>query len=129
MSFFKTVWIYCDGPNCPMGEEAGCEMTTTAKEARRELKFDGWINRGSLDFCPECATDADRQNSCKKCGGEMIPSKATGQTYKSGMPDFPGDERGITMSPGGPGGLVDVLKCSDCGWSVTADLVSDGQRE
>jgi len=55
---------------------------------------------------------------CRKCGGTMIPGKAIEQTL-TGTPDFPGDTRGITMSPGGSGKLIDCLKCEKCGWSVT----------
>lgn len=42
----------------------------------------------------------------------------------AGLPDFPGqiDLRGQTLSPGGPGHLVDVLKCPDCGHSVAAPV-------
>lgn len=39
----------------------------------------------------------------------------------TGMPDFIGDTGAnavCTMSPGGPGRLIDCLKCADCGWSV-----------
>jgi hypothetical protein len=62
------------------------------------------------------------ERSCRKCGGEMKPSKAYRETYLMGLPDFPGDTygRGQTISGGGPGVLVDCLKCSACGWSVTA---------
>ena len=55
--------------------------------------------------------------SCRKCGGLMEPSKAIGQTY-TGTPDFPGGEV-VTMSPGGPGKLMDCWKCVSCGWSIT----------
>ncbi len=62
MSCYKTVWIYCDGNNCPGKGEAGSGMEwRTAKQARDWLRADGWINRGSLDFCPECVTDHDGQ--------------------------------------------------------------------
>lgn len=40
------------------------------------------------------------------------------QTLTAGMPDFPGDSVGITLSPGGPGKVVSVMKCVKCGWSV-----------
>ena len=60
--------------------------------------------------------------SCKKCAGQMKAGLAIEQTFKAGLPDFPGsDTRGITISPGGPGNLVQCLKCEVCGWSVTAD--------
>jgi hypothetical protein len=53
----------------------------------------------------------------KSCGGVMLPSKAIAQTY-GGMPDFPGDAKPVTVSAGGPGKLVDCLKCVKCGHSV-----------
>lgn len=56
--------------------------------------------------------------SCRKCGGRMRPGIATEQTY-TGTPDFPGDTHVSTMSPGGPGAVIDCMKCEACGWSVT----------
>ena len=50
----------------------------------------------------------------------MRYGKAIEQTY-TGTPDFPGDTQCITMSPGGPGKIVDCLKCDQCGWSVTSE--------
>lgn len=57
--------------------------------------------------------------TCKKCNGPMKPGQAIAQTFTSGAPDFTGDKHGITMSAGGPGKLVDCLKCEVCGWSTT----------
>lgn len=54
---------------------------------------------------------------CRKCGGEMRPGKAIQQTF-TGTPDFIGGPV-VTMSPGGPGKLIDCDKCAVCGWSVT----------
>jgi len=56
-------------------------------------------------------------SGCKKCGGEMSPGQAIEQTY-TGTPDFPGDAYPVTMSPGGPGKLIECSKCKACGWSV-----------
>lgn len=56
---------------------------------------------------------------CKKCGGIMRPGIAMGQTFSAGTPDFPGEDSCITMSPGGPGRVVDCMKCESCGWSRT----------
>lgn len=53
---------------------------------------------------------------CRRCGGLMKPGIALEQTY-TGSPDFPGGEV-VTMSPGGPGRLVECMKCRECGWSV-----------
>jgi hypothetical protein len=54
---------------------------------------------------------------CKKCNVEMRHGKAIAQTV-SGYPDFSGDKSAVTLSPSGPGVLIDCLKCSLCGWSV-----------
>jgi hypothetical protein len=62
-----------------------------------------------------------RQVNCKHCDIEMKPSKGILNTWVSGMPDFPGDKpfsEGQTLSVGGPGELIDVLKCPECGYSV-----------
>lgn len=58
------------------------------------------------------------ERHCRKCNGLMQPSKAIDQTY-TGSPDFIGGAV-VTMSPGGPGRLVDCMKCEACGWSVSA---------
>ena len=52
----------------------------------------------------------------RRCGGRMKRGIALEQTY-TGSPDFPGGEV-VTMSPGGPGRLVECMKCERCGWSV-----------
>jgi hypothetical protein len=62
---------------------------------------------------------------CRRCDAEMVPGQAIEQTWVPGMPDFigtgtDGDMRGQTMTAGGPGKLVDVLKCPLCGHSVSA---------
>jgi hypothetical protein len=65
---------------------------------------------------------------CFKCGGEMHPGIALAPTIRVGCADFPGtspvDEkgrpaRGQTFDFGGPGKVVDCLKCQLCGWSYT----------
>lgn len=55
---------------------------------------------------------------CTKCGGTMAPGVAMGQTV-TGELDFPGDRRPVTLSPGGPGVLIDCIKSSACGRSVS----------
>ena len=57
------------------------------------------------------------RENCRKCDGKMLPGKALRETL-AGMADFHGGEV-VTVSPGGPGKLVDCLKCTQCGWSVT----------
>lgn len=54
--------------------------------------------------------------TCDKCGAEMQPGKAMLSTV-TGSPDLIGGEV-VTFSPGGPGKLVDCMKCPQCGWSV-----------
>lgn len=48
----------------------------------------------------------------------MKPGKALAQTIVGGMPDFDGDTHSSTFSVGGPGKLVECLKCEKCGWST-----------
>jgi hypothetical protein len=57
---------------------------------------------------------------CQHCGTPMRPGLAIEQTYLVSV-DFPGEppSTGCTMSAGGPGTLVNCMKCSACGWSVT----------
>ncbi len=58
---------------------------------------------------------ANDQRLCLRCGGVMRPGKAILNTC-TGIPDFPGQEI-VTLSPGGPGIMVDCLKCCQCGQS------------
>lgn len=69
------------------------------EEAERVLKLVGDME------------DAALARMCRKCGGQMRPGKAIAQTFDCS------DEG--TMSPGGPGKLVDCLKCEACGASTT----------
>jgi hypothetical protein len=62
------------------------------------------------------------REACRKCGAPMQPGVAFAQTY-SGSGDFGRDDV-VTMSPGGPGRLIECLKCSGCGWSVTSGVRS-----
>ena len=56
---------------------------------------------------------------CQKCNTPMVAGKALAQTFVGGMPDFPGDTHASTFSAGGPGELIDCLKCPNCGRSIT----------
>lgn len=78
----------------------------------------GEVNASAYHWHEQGRRARPTQDTCKRCGGPMAPGQAIAQTY-TGLPDFPGDEHAVTVSPGGPGKLVDVLKCSACGWSVT----------
>lgn len=64
---------------------------------------------------------------CKKCRKKMTPGIALQQTY-TGTPDFPGGEV-VTMSPGGPGRLINCLKCPGCGYSRTMTAGERAQEE
>lgn len=59
-----------------------------------------------------------RKCSSLKCNGDMLPGVAMGQAF-TGMADFPGCEV-VTVSPGGPGAIIQCLKCNACGHSVSA---------
>lgn len=75
----------------------------------------GWMASDYTHWMPL----SEPPTTCRKCGGEMRPGIATGQTYTGGDPDFPGDTHSTTFSAGGPGRGAECLKCSACGWSVT----------
>ena len=80
----------------------------------------GSIYKDNVDKCEE-APAPEKHDVCKKCYHAMIPSTAIQQTFVTGSSDFPGEQtRGITVSPGGPGTVIDCLKCENCGWSITA---------
>ena len=65
------------------------------------------------------AEGATAAPTCRRCGGEMKPGVALAQTLTGGSPDLGGDV--MTFSPGGPGKLVDCLKCAECGHSMTTE--------
>lgn len=59
--------------------------------------------------------------NCPKHNVPLQPGKAIKQTWRCGISDsarIPGSI--VTMSVGGPGRLIDCLKCKICGYSVTA---------
>ena len=62
------------------------------------------------------------QRTCRKCRKALGRGIALQQTYRRSadfVGDFPG--RGVTMSAGGPGKIVECLKCPECGWSTTVE--------
>lgn len=63
------------------------------------------------------------KEECRRCHVEMKPGIAIISTLVAGLPDFPGDVRGVTLSEGGPGELVKVMKCPKCGHSYAADYI------
>ena len=105
-------------PDCPDKEQ--CARCSAYSEPS------GYSVSGSMNAMPyrvegEACKWFVGKNACAKCGGQMKPSKAIAQTV-TGIPDFPGDQHPTTLSPGGPGKLVDCLKCEKCGHSVTIGL-------
>ncbi len=52
---------------------------------------------------------------CRHCQGQMREGIALESTIV-GVPDFTSGEV-VTLSEGGPGRLVAVMKCTECGWS------------
>ena len=60
----------------------------------------------------------DATTTCRRCGAKMRPGIALAQTLTAGDPDFHGSDV-VTLSHGGPGTVIDCMKCSACGWSVT----------
>lgn len=57
---------------------------------------------------------------CLRCDLEMLPGKAFAPTTIAALSDFgDGDLRGQTLTDGGPGVMVVVLKCPQCGYSRT----------
>ena len=104
-----TEWLVPIKPT-PAMIEAGCGV-----DAARDVE----IRRYWEAMCLAAQQPPSAADTCRKCAGQMRPGKAIAQTFSAGMPDFPGDTHGMTISPGGPGKLVDCLKCEACGWSVT----------
>lgn len=92
-------------------------LTDAGTRALALLRADG---RGDTDIAMSLA-DSIRETTqtCAKCGGQMNPGIATGQTYTAGSPDFGPDDEISTLSAGGPGVVIQALKCEKCGWSVT----------
>lgn len=54
----------------------------------------------------------------RKCDGMMRKGIAMGQTY-TGMGDFRQSDAVCTVSPGGSGEIIPVMKCNKCGHSVS----------
>jgi len=97
-----------------VADRMGTDVRTveTQKQAiRRKLGGYGKTN----EWIALKAKELGLLDGCRKCGGEMKPGKAMQETY-TGTPDM-GEI--VTMSAGGPGRLVDCMKCVECGWSTT----------
>lgn len=98
------------------------EVHNAAIDAAAEtLRQIGMTDHASGAVCAYARTEVLKLklDTCRKCGADMRPGKAIGQTYIAGMPDFDETDEISTFSAGGSGQLIDCLKCSACGWSVT----------
>lgn len=66
----------------------------------------------------------NQELNCRYCKIPMRPGKAMAETFVSrGEPVTTADAnrlRGRTIHAGGPGKLIEVMKCPFCGYSVTA---------
>lgn len=62
-------------------------------------------------------TTIDPPPRCQCCQTELKPGIAM-QSTVTGISDFIGGEC-VTLSPGGPGKVIDCLKCPQCGYSVS----------
>lgn len=62
---------------------------------------------------------------CSRCNILMLPSKAIEQTFVGGSPDFIGSKDVNTVYAGGPGKLIDCMKCPSCGKSITKEEKSN----
>jgi len=55
MGIEKLTLIFCD--ICSQTYADGDCKTDNATIIRRQYKADGWINRGTKDYCPACAEE------------------------------------------------------------------------
>jgi hypothetical protein len=118
-----------------VGRAAEARVRELEDALRKSLVIFDWMERRSIyqDAQVKNAHEAARSTlarcgeRCPRCGGAMRPGKAMVSTV-TGTPDFPGCEV-VTMSPGGPGRLVDCLKCEGCGHSVHAREQQTGDHE
>ena len=58
------------------------------------------------------------KNKCPKCFSEMKPSKALLDILE-GIPDFIGTTEVCTVSACGKAKLINCLKCTECGFSIS----------
>lgn len=62
---------------------------------------------------------------CYRCGVEMKSGTAIAQTMTGGMKDFDSDPGPVTFSVGGPGVVINCLKCPKCGHSISKEPIND----
>lgn len=56
---------------------------------------------------------------CRKCKITMQPSKALKDIYIGGIDSSNPPQRGDTLVKSGKADLIEVMKCPQCGYSVT----------
>ena len=88
---------------------------------RESLRKDAIFIRDITDsLSSESASPIDdipfHNDTCTRCGSQLIPGKAIDNTL-TGSGDFHDKDEAVTLSVGGTGNLIDCLKCSDdmCG--------------
>jgi hypothetical protein len=61
--------------------------------------------------------------TCRRCGGELKPGTVLHNPLTAGLPDLPGTDEGVTLSPdlANPV-LLGCLKCEKCGYSLIERL-------
>lgn len=62
-------------------------------------------------------------SECRRCHVAMKPGIALIPTLVAGVPDFPGDACGVTLSESGEGEVLKVMKCPECGYSFVDDYI------
>lgn len=71
----------------------------------------GITRKFTADQLGHWVDQVNAHDRCRKCEGQMHEGIAMGQTTYTGSEG--------TCSPGGPGQVIDCMKCRECGWSVT----------
>jgi len=97
----------------------GCQYAGPFKD---EQSVREWIavqpNRAQLQAVMRVEIPLSSADQCKRCRSEMKPGIAM-QSTLVGSPDFGPSDDIVTLNPGGPGRLVDCVKCPECGYSQT----------
>lgn len=75
MSVVKETLVFCDGCSDQLcGDDRSC----SAKVIRKNRALVGWIQVGSLDYCPRCAEERRRSGEGRvgrKMGGRKMEQK------------------------------------------------------
>lgn len=64
MSFTTIRYLYCDGDNCPLNQQAfKCAPTVNEPiEEQRKLakEFYGWTHKNGKDYCTKCSSPPEK---------------------------------------------------------------------